>query len=102
MEKQRSRPCIEVLGAYRIEPTQRLFSKAMDLKYGGLTLSKKERRDAEQPVREELSSIVLLEVSVTGRDDRFDMGDFGQEGSDQAPYDDAYLNEDGSEVIGRF
>jgi hypothetical protein len=78
MEKQRSRPRIEVLGAYRIEPTDGLFSMAMDRKYGGLALSKKERHDAEQSTREELSSIILLEVSATALQERPEHSAAGQ------------------------
>jgi len=95
-------PTIQVLGAYKVELTDELFKKAMEIKYGGIQLSSAERRRAEASVREELSSVALLEVLVSGADDQFNVGDFGQLGSDQAAYDEAYLTADGASVISRF
>ena len=95
-------PTIEVLGAYKLEPTVDLFASAMETKYGGLKLSDSERREAEEAVRDELSGVALLEVRVIGRDDQFDVGDFGQESADQAPYNECFLSDDGSQVISRW
>lgn len=52
-------PAIKVLGAYKLEPTAKLFKSAMEMKYGGIRLSKNEKKEAEEAVREEISSVVL-------------------------------------------
>lgn len=93
---------IRILGVYKVELTDALFQQAMDEKYGSLGLSRRGRRRAEMHVRKELSSVVLIEVMVENRDDRFDVGDFTQPGSDQAPYDEAYLTPDGTAVLSRL
>jgi len=95
-------PTIKVLGAYKVELTPELFEEAMEVKYGGIDLSDRERKRAEEGVWEELSSVVLLDVLVINPDSRFAVGDFAQPGSDQAPYDEAYLSLDGTSVMSRF
>ena len=91
-------PQIRVLGVYRVDPTGQLFHQAMSMKYGGLMLSTRERAAAEAAVREELSSIALIELAVDNPDEQFNVSHFVQPGSDQAPYDEAYLSPDGSTV----
>lgn len=98
-DKPSSSATVNVLSAYKLEATEELFKEAMELKYGDTGLSGADLREAEEAVREELAGVALLEVLVTGRDDRFDVGDFSQEGSDQAPYNEVYLNSDGTEVV---
>ena len=93
---------IRILGAYKVELTDDLFQRAMELKYGGIELSKRQRLEAERDVRNELSSIVLIEAVVENPDDRFDAGDFTQPGSDQVAYDEAFLSPDGTSVISRL
>ena len=95
-------PTIQILGVYQVEPTETLFRQAMELKYGGLKLSQSQRHQAESSVRGEISSIVLIEVLVVNRDNRFALGDFTQPGSDQAAYDEAFLSLDGTTVLSRF
>ena len=97
-----SQPRIQVLGAYRVELTDDLLEEAFELKCYGMQLTESERAQMEKIVREELSSVVLLDVLVTNADERFDIGDLGQPGSDQAPYDEAYLSLDGTTVVSRF
>jgi hypothetical protein len=92
-------PSIRTVGAYPLEPTPELFSRAIEIKYGELELGSVQRADIERVVREELANIVLLELSVEDRDDRFDVGEFGQPDSDQAPYDERFLSEDGSQIV---
>jgi hypothetical protein len=89
----------KVLGAYRLIPTKQLFDNAWETKYGGQHLPREEKGRAEQALREELSSIVLLEILINNIDANFYISAFGQEDSDQAPYMEVYLNEDGTEVI---
>jgi len=92
-------PSVQVLAAYRVELTPELFARAMEIKYGGLDLNEGQRASAEERVRDEISNAVLLEVLVADRDSRFDVGDFGQEDSNQAPYDEHFLSENGEQVI---
>ena len=74
----------------------------MELKYGGLKLSESQRRQAERSARDEISSIAMIEVIVENRNERFDIGDFVQPGSDQAAYDEAFLSPDGTSVLSRL
>src|ERR1041385_2459292 len=92
-------PSITVLGVCRVPVTDQLFAQAMDWKYGGIDLSPEERRQAEQAVREELSSAVLIECEVRKADENFDVGDFRQPDSDQAAYHEAFLTPDGSALL---
>jgi hypothetical protein len=94
-------PSTEVLGTYRVDVDDRLLDEAFELKYGGLKLSRREKKEALRSIREELAGVVLVEVIVRDRDERFDVADFQQAGSDQAPYDEAFLSEDGSRVVSR-
>jgi hypothetical protein len=94
-----SRPQLEVLGAYRVNASAELFAEAMNLKYPFEFPSAQRRREAEDHVRSELSDAVLLEVLISGRDERFGVDDFGQDGSDQAPYCEVFLSPDGESVI---
>jgi hypothetical protein len=97
-----AKPKIQIVGVYKIEITDKVFQQAMDIKYGGMKLSRRERKRAEKNVRDELSSVVLFEVLVEQADAQFDVGDFGQPGSDQAAYDEAYLSPDGTSVVSWF
>ncbi len=93
---------VKVLGVYAIPFTDELFEAAMNIKYEGIELSFLEKRRAKKAVKEELSSVVLIETIVTNPDESFDIGDFGQPNSDQAPYDEAYLSLDGVQILSRF
>jgi len=95
-------PNIEILGAYRVDVDESLLDHAFALKYGGLKLSRREKKQAVRSISEELSSVALIEVRVHDRNERFDVGEFQQPGSDQAPYDEAFLSDDGSRVISRY
>jgi hypothetical protein len=91
------KPAIDVLGVYRVELGDELLTEALELKYP--TPQGSARQEAERHVREEIGSAVLIEVLVRNRDAEFDVGDFGQPNSDQAPYAETYLSEDGTSVI---
>jgi hypothetical protein len=94
-------PTVRVLGAYPVPFTDELFAAAMDMKYGGLELSRREQEAAEQAIRAELASIALIEAEVSDVDSEFDVTDFTQPDSDQVPYDEAYLSADGARVLTR-
>jgi len=90
---------VTVLGAYRVDASDGLWAEAMELKYPAEFESENERVAAGKAVRDELGGAVLFEVVVDHRDPRFSMDDFGQGGSDQAPYHETFLSEDGETVI---
>jgi hypothetical protein len=92
-------PSVQVLGVYQVEVTPQLFAAAVEQKYGNRFLSPTHRREAETQVREELAGAVLIELLIKDRDAFFDAGEFRQDNSDQAPYDEVYLTEDGTSVI---
>jgi hypothetical protein len=98
-DKPMKEPKIQILGIYRVDLNEELIEEAMQMKYNGINLSEIEIRKAKEAVLEELSSVVLIDVLVTNPDERFNLGDFGQPGSDQAPYDEVYLSLDGLSMI---
>jgi hypothetical protein len=93
-------PTVEILGVHPLQVTQELFEQALADKYGHEFRHPEDRRAAERAVRDELESAVLIEACVKDRDACLDLADFGQ--GDQAAYDEAYLSEDGTIVVGRF
>lgn len=95
-------PSIRILGAFMVRPTPELLASAMEVKYGDLDLDPADLESATGEVRRELASIALIEAEVRGADDAFDVGDFGQPESEQAPYDEAFLSLDGERILSRF
>jgi hypothetical protein len=94
-----TQPNIQGLAVYRIKVTSDLLEEGMEVKYGWQRLSESEREKAKGQLIEEISSAVLIELLVTNPDDRFNLSDIHQPGSDQAAYDEVYLSEDGRSVI---
>jgi hypothetical protein len=92
-------PNVKVLGVYKVEVSNELFNSVMESKYGGIQLPVKQGKEAEKAVRDELSSIYLLEILIDNPDEKFKMGDIKQSGSDQVAYDEAYLSTDGQAII---
>ena len=101
-------PTIEVLGVYRLRVTNEMFREQFRILYG---------RDAavwfpgknERRCREWLESAVLIEVMVSNRDERFDMGAFTQRRDDlpreswQVAWAEAFLSADGTaRVVKQF
>jgi hypothetical protein len=97
-----SKPSVEVLGVHPVEVGDALIERALALKYEGVELDDREQRSARAAIVEELAGLALIEIMVRDRDDGFDVGDFVQPGSDQAPYDEAFLSEDGAQVVSRL
>jgi len=92
---------VDVLGIHKVSFTNDLFEKAMNIKYSGVDLSNQERTMSEKAVKEELASIVLIELLITNPTEEFDVGNFTQPDSDQAPYDEAFLSIDGTRILSR-
>jgi hypothetical protein len=89
---------LAICRAYRVHVSPELIARAMQWKYAHLLNSQSERRAAEDHVSAELQGVVLLDVRIEHCDKRFRVDDFGQNGSDQAPYGEVFLTEDGSEI----
>ena len=85
-------PKIDVIGVYRLNVTDELFREQFDILYG-FPMTKTERAAAERQCRDQLESVVLIEVVVTNRDKRFRVDDFGQ--GEQAPWAEGYFSVDG-------
>ena len=91
-------PNVAICGAYRLDVSPELFAQALQWKYAHRPSSDSERQAAEDHVRAELEGVVLLEVRIEHGDEHFRVDDFGQTGSDQAPYGEVFLTEDGTAV----
>jgi hypothetical protein len=93
-------PSIEVLGVHRLTVTEDLLREQMEILYppraGDI-----DRAGAEQHVRDQLDSTVLIEALVRNRDGHFDIGDFTQPDESlprsnwQVAWAEAYLSADG-------
>jgi hypothetical protein len=94
-------PSIELLGAYQVRMTRKLFNEAWDAKYGK-SYPRQHRKMAKKHLREELSAIVLIEVLVKNHDENLNLIDFTQPGTDQVAYDEGFLTLDGTELISRY
>ena len=92
-------PQIDLLGVYRLRVTDELVREEAECR------SDVPSADELNEVRQELSSIVLVEVLVRHRDAKFDVGDFSQsqEGVDlsmrQVAYAEVYLSPDGTGIV---
>jgi hypothetical protein len=89
---------VRALGVYRVECTSSLLIAAMDYKYGRVWNPVKKWL-LKAAVRQEIELAVLVELRVPPPNSDFDLGKIGQEGSDQAAYDEHYLSDDGESVI---
>lgn len=95
---------VEVLGVYRLRVTDELIREQFEYRYP-CPMSDSERRQAEQQVRDQLSSVILVEAIVRDRDDRFDVSQFTQpqdgisEGYWQCAWAEAYLTDDGKRLL---
>ncbi len=92
-------PKIKVIGAYKYEYTQELFEQAFQSKYRPERLTKEQVKQAREYLKEELGNIALLELLVENADAEYDAGDFSQLGTDQAAYNERYLDTEGKKFI---
>ena len=92
-------PEVNALGVYNVLLTPQLLAEAMDIKYGGVDLTDTEREQVEKYIAEEISSAVLVDLLIHNPDEKFDLIEFHQLESDQVPYDEVYLSEDGTSVL---
>lgn len=99
-----SDPQVEVLGVYRLSVTEELLREQLRILHSH-PMSRRERAQAEQACREQLSSSVLVEAMVRNRDDTFDAGEFTQpqrsnpEANWQVAWAEAYLTPDGESLL---
>jgi hypothetical protein len=92
-------PTVQVVGVHPIDVTPSLMAESLSLKFAALDLSETAQVAAEAHVRAELQNAALIEVVIFGRDARFRVDDFGQAGSDQAPYHEVFLAADGLSLV---
>ena len=97
-------PRIEVIGVYELDVTEELFREQFDILYG-YTMSDEDRIEAEEQCREQLSSIVMIEVLIGDRDERFSVLDFTQAQDGvardnwQVAYAETFLTLDGNSLL---
>jgi len=102
--KDMNKPRIEIIGIYRLPVTDKLFREQFEILYG-YPMTDKDREQAEKQCREQLSSVVMIEVNVINRDGKFNVDDFTQPQDNipadswQAAYEDSYLTPDGKSLI---
>ncbi len=90
-----SAPQVDVLGVYRLPVTDELFREQYEILYGDPDPR------AEQQCRQQLASVVLVELLVRDRGERFEVGQFTQpqegvpKANWQVPWAEAYLTPDG-------
>src|SRR5262249_22977738 len=108
-ESSMATPEIKVLGVYRLDVTEDIFREQFSTLYHDVLQSRggpdiPDRATAESYIRAQLESVVLIELLVMNRDQRFSMDDFIQEdptieeGGDQAAWAEAFLMLDGSSL----
>src|SRR5436190_20043521 len=97
-------PNVRVLGVYRLNVTVELFREQFEILYG-YPMTPEERTDAEQQCKDQLESVVLVELVVSNRDDKFHLHDFEQakrgqpEENWQVAWAEAYLASDGESLL---
>lgn len=96
------RPQVQVVGTYRVTIDDALIREAMDMKFPLGSFSEERRREVQPVVVAEMSSAVLVEVTIEGADDRYTANDFGQPGSEEAAYMESYLSRDGDAVVSQY
>ncbi len=98
---------IEIVGVYKLPVTDELFEKDFQARWESSTPDF-DRASAIRRCREELESVVLVELVVMNPDDRFKPDDFAQtdeslpQGEWQAAWAEAYLTSDGTSYAGKF
>src|SRR2546425_5925455 len=95
-------PEVHVVGIYELDVDAALIKEALDLKYPIEQCSKQARRKAESIVSEELSSAVLVELTIENADENYSANDFAQLDSDQAAYEEKHLSSDGTSVVSEY
>jgi hypothetical protein len=80
-----------------------VIEDAMQTWYGSrrAQFSRAERAEAEEFIRTELASTVLFDLEVRDIDDQFAVEHLGQPDSNQAAWDEKYLDLTDGKVIGR-
>jgi hypothetical protein len=98
-------PHIDVLGVHRLTVTEAMVRDQFEILCDSHA-PEREQREKKQRIRDQLESVVLLEVLVKDRNEKFDVGHFTQvqvgvdRGNWQAPWAEAFLTPDGDALIG--
>jgi hypothetical protein len=97
-------PKIEVVGIYRLDITEELLQEQFEILYG-YDLTESEQREARETCLNQLKSVVLIEVIVRNRDNKFNIDDFTQGSEDepvgswQVAWAEAFLTMDGESLV---
>lgn len=95
---------IDIVGVYRLDVTEDLLKEQFKALYGS-DITKSEKLKAEAMCKKQLSSTVMVEAIVTGRDAKFDVGNFMQACESepaenwQVAWAEAYLTLDGKSLM---
>ncbi len=103
-------PRATIIGVHPLDYSEELFDEAVTARYGLISLStdRQMRESAFEVVRQELASVVLVEMVIQGRDGRMYMGDFGQSrgdvltGGDEVACCEVFLSSDGVERVADY
>ncbi len=99
-----------IIGIHPLDAREELFDQAVTERYGLISLStdRQTRESAFEVVRQELASVVLVEMVILGRDRRMYMGDFGQSRGDMLGAGDevacceVFLSADGTDRVADY
>src|SRR5215218_2999418 len=96
-------PSVRLLGAYQLPLTRDVIEDVIATWYGRdrPVFSDADQKEVHQRIREELGSTVLFDLELHDTDDRFSMEHFGQPESDQAAWDERYLDLTAGTILGR-
>ncbi len=103
-------PHVTTIGIHPLDAGDELFDQAVTERYGLISLStdRQTRESAFEVVRQELASVVLVEMMIEGRDRRMYMGDFGQSrgdvlaSGDEVACCEVFLSSDGTERVADY
>ena len=95
-------PFVRLLGAYQLPLTREVIEDVVATWYGSdrAVFSDEDQKEVQQRIREELGSTVLFDLELRDTDERFAVEHFGQPDSDQAAWDERYLDLTTGTVIG--
>ncbi len=103
-------PRATTIGIHPLDASDELFDQAVTARYGLISLStdRATRESAFEVVRQDLASVVLVEMLVENRDRRMYMGEFGQSrgdalgAGDEVACCEVFLSPDGIERVADY
>lgn len=104
-------PDVKIIGVHPLDVTDEMYDQAVTEQHGLIALDlDRDRRDrAHAMTREDLASIVLIEMMIRSRARHMYIGDFGQSAvgdelgpNDEVAYCETYLNIHGDERVASY